>query len=359
MVLKVQLRSARRSIDKVDKEIARLINRRAELALEVGRTKRKEYKEGDGVVYVPSREKEVLKNVTSSKGILGEEALKNIYTEIISACRNLESPTKIAFLGPWATFTHQAAIKNFGSSGYFIPVTSPMEVLLEVESGRVDFGVVPVENSNEGSVNMTLDMLVETDLKICAEISLKIEQCFLVKDSKSRILRIYSHEHALAQCRNWRLRNYPEAKVIPVSSTAEAAKRVVKEDFAAAIAGEASAKIYDLYILHKGIQDSRENFTRFFVIGKTLTRVSGQDKTSLVFTVKDKVGTLYNILGIFSRNNVNLVKIESRPTKKKAWEYIFFVDLKGHIEDENIAKMLESLKRSCVFVKSLGSYQRA
>jgi len=308
---------------------------------------------------VPLREKEVLNNVMLSKSILGEEALRNIYTEIISACRNLESPTKIAFLGPWATFTHQAAMKNFGSSGYFIPAVSPREVLVEVESGRVDFGVVPVENSNEGSVNMTLDMLVDTELKICAEISLKIEQCFLVKDSKSKILRIYSHEHALAQCRNWTLRNYPGAEVIPVSSTAAAAKKVVKEDFAAAIAGEAAAKIYDLYVLHKGIQDSRENFTRFFVIGKILTKVSGKDKTSLVFTVKDKVGALYNILGIFNRNNVNLVKIESRPTKKKAWEYMFFVDLKGHIEDGNIVKTIESLKRSCVFVKSLGSYQKA
>jgi chorismate mutase/prephenate dehydratase len=359
MVSKMILKSIRKRIDKVDKEIAGLINRRAELALEVGKAKGKGYKEVEGAIYVPSREREVLKNVMLSKSILGEEALKNIYTEIISACRNLESPTKVAFLGPWATFTHQAAIKNFGTSGYFIPAASPREVLVEVESGRVDFGVVPVENSNEGSVNMTLDMLVETELKICAEISLKIEQCFLVKNSKSKILRIYSHEHALAQCGNWTLRNYPGAEVIPVSSTAAAAKKVAKEDFAAAIAGEAAAKIYDLYILHKGIQDSRENFTRFFVIGKILTKVSGKDKTSLVFTVKDKVGTLYNILRIFNRNNVNLVKIESRPTKKKAWEYIFFVDLKGHIEDENIAKTVESLKRSCVFVKSLGSYQKA
>jgi chorismate mutase/prephenate dehydratase len=359
MVSKVQLQGARKRIDKVDKEIARLINRRAELALEVGKAKGRGYKGGEGAIYVPSREKEVLKNVISSKSILGEEALRNIYTEIISACRNLESPTKIAFLGPWATFTHEAAMKNFGSSGYFIPVASPREVLMEVESGRVDFGVVPVENSNEGSVNMTLDMLVETELKICAEISLKIEQSFLVRDRNSKILRIYSHEHALAQCRNWTLRNYPEAEIIPVSSTAEAAKKVVKEDFAAAIAGEASAKIYDLYILHKGIQDSKENFTRFFVIGKILTKASGKDKTSLVFIVKDKVGALCNILGIFNKNGVNLAKIESRPTKKKAWEYIFFVDLKGHVEDENIAKTIESLKRSCVFVKSLGSYQKA
>ncbi|MCA6084876.1 prephenate dehydratase [Candidatus Endomicrobiellum agilis] len=352
-----KIQCARQSIDKVDREIVKLINKRAELALEVAREKSKNGGKGGGDIYVPSREKEVLKNVIASKKVLGEEALRNIYTEIISACRNLESPTKIAFLGPWATFTHQAAIKNFGSTGCFIPVGSPTEVMMEVESGRAEFGVVPVENSNEGSVNVTLDILVETELKICGEISLKIEQCFIGKDREAKIMRVYSHPHALAQCRNWINRNYPEAELIPVSSTAEAAKKVAKEDFAGAIAGEAAAKIYDLCILKKGIQDSRENFTRFFVLGKISTKPSGKDKTSLVFTVKDKVGALYNILGIFNKNNVNLAKIESRPTKKRAWEYMFFVDFKGHVEDANIAKTIESLERSCILVKSLGSYQ--
>jgi chorismate mutase/prephenate dehydratase len=354
-----KLSEARKSIDKVDKEIARLLDKRGKLSLDVAKAKNNRNFSVGNVVYVPSREKEVLKNITSSKSILGEESLKNIYTEIISACRNLETPTKVSFLGPWATFSHQAAIKNFGSSGYFIPAATSLEVLLEVESGRADFGVVPVENSNEGSVNVTLDMLVKTELKICTEISLKIEQCFLVKDSKAEVLRIYSHTHALAQCRSWITKHYPDAELIPVSSTAEAAKKVSKEDFSAAIASEVAAKIYNLYILQKGIQDSRENLTRFFYIGRISTEPSGNDKTSLVFIVKDKVGALYEALGIFDKNNVNLTKIESRPTKKKAWEYMFFVDFKGHVKDKNIDKAIKSLENKSVFVKSLGSYPRA
>ncbi|GHT39934.1 P-protein [Endomicrobiia bacterium] len=354
-----KLQRTRLSIDRVDREISELINKRARLALDAAKAKNKMSKNGDGVMYVPSRERDVLKNISSAKSVLGEESLRYIYTEIISACRNLESPSKVAFLGPWATFSHQAAIKNFGSSCCLVPASSPQEVLAEVESGRVGFGVVPVENSNEGTVNVTLDMLVETELKVCAEISLKIQQCFLVKDQKSKILRVYSHPHALGQCRNWITKNYPDIEVISVSSTAEAAKMVAKEDFAAAVASEVAAKIYDLYILQKGIQDSRENFTRFFVIGKILTEPSNNDKTSLVFIVKDKVGSLYDVLSIFSENGVNLTKIESRPTKKKAWEYMFFVDFNGHVENQNIMRTIENLKRKSIFVKILGSYPKA
>jgi chorismate mutase/prephenate dehydratase len=358
--MSLKLRETRMSIDKVDKEIAKLLDKRGKLALNIAKAKNnKDFSSGDIVYYVPSREKEVLKNATSSKSVLGEEALKNIYTEIISACRSLEAPMRVSFLGPWATFSHQAAIKNFGSCGYFLPAAAPLDVLSEVESGRSDFGVVPIENSNEGSVSITLDMLVETEIKICAEVSLKIEQCFLVKNPKAEILRIYSHTHALAQCRNWITQHYPDAELIPVSSTAEGAKKVAKEDFSAAIASEVAAKIYNLYILEKGIQDSKENFTRFFVIGKVSTEPSGKDKTSLVFIVKDKVGALYEALEIFNKNNVNLTKIESRPTKKKAWEYMFFVDFKGHIKDQNIVKAIKSLESKSVFVKSLGSYPRA
>jgi chorismate mutase/prephenate dehydratase len=350
----------RQSIDRLDREIVKLIDKRASLALDVAEIKNRAGNKGDDTVYyVPSREKEVIKNVTSANNILDGEAFKNIYTEIISACRNLEAPTKIAFLGPWATFTHQAAICNFGSTGYFIPVSNLSEVIAEVESNRADFGVVPIENSNEGSVSVTLDMLVETELKICAEVSLKIEQCFLVKDPKAKIVKVYSHPHALAQSRNWILRNYSDVELISVSSTAEAAKKVTEENFAAAVAPEVAAKVYDLYVLQKGIQESRENFTRFFVVGKVLAKLTGQDKTSLVFTIKDEVGALYSVLEIFNRSNVNLVKIESRPTKKKAWEYMFFVDFKGHIEEQNVVSMMKNLRRSCMFVKSLGSYPEA
>jgi chorismate mutase/prephenate dehydratase len=351
-----KLKQIRQKIDSVDKEIMKLIDKRAGLAVDVA--KAKGISKSD--IYVPSREADVLKNaVNAGKGILSEDAVKNIYTEIISACRNLESPMKVAFLGPWATFSHQAAIKIFGANSLFVPLATVEETLNEVETERADFAVVPVENSNEGSVNITLDMLVETELKICAEISLKIEQCFLAKDAKAKILRVYSHPHALAQCRKWIAKNYPTIELIPVSSTSEAAKKVANEDFSAAVASEVTAKIYGLNLLQKGIQDSRENWTRFFVVGRINTKPSGQDKTSIVFIVKDKVGALHNILGIFNRNNVNLTKIESRPTKKKAWEYMFFIDLQGHIENKNVVKAMEKLKRSCIFVKSLGSYRSA
>jgi len=354
IIVKSNLQQTRKQIDKVDKEIAVLINKRAKLALEVGKIKDVSGK----AIYVPSREKEVMKNVSSVKSILSQEAIEAIYTEIIGVCRDLESPVKVAFLGPWATFTHQAAIKKFGSAGFFVPCVLPQEVLAEVESGRANFGVIPVENSNEGSVNVTLDLLVDTELSICNEIGLKIEQCFLAKDPKATILRIYSHPHALAQCRSWLSKNYPDAELISVSSTAEAAKNASKESHAAAIASEAASKIYDLKILNKGIQDSKQNFTRFFVIGKIQTHPTGKDKTSLVFMVKDKVGILHHILGIFEKNKINLTKIESRPTKKKAWEYVFFVDLEGHIENTNVLKAFKELEQNCVFVKVLGSYPR-
>ncbi|MCL2390878.1 MAG: prephenate dehydratase [Endomicrobia bacterium] len=352
--MKSKLQQTRKQIDKVDREIAELINKRARLAIEVGKIKGT----SGNAVYVPSREKEVLKNVVSVKSALSHEAVESIYMEIIGACRDLESPVKVAFLGPWATFTHQAAIKKFGSTACFVPCALPQETLAEVESGRANFGVIPVENSNEGSVNVTLDLLIDTELSVCGEISLKIEQCFLAKDPKAKIMRVYSHTHALAQCRSWLNKNYPDAELISVSSTAEAAKNASKESHAAAIASEAASKIYDLRVLNKGIQDSKQNFTRFFVIGKIQTQPTGKDKTALVFMVKDKVGILYNILGIFDKNKINLTKIESRPTKKKAWEYVFFTDLEGHTEDKNVAKALKELKQECVFVKVLGSYPR-
>ncbi|MCL2334897.1 MAG: prephenate dehydratase [Endomicrobia bacterium] len=355
--MKKNLAQTRKNIDKVDREIVKLIGKRAALAVEAGKSKNFY----GAPVYVPSREREVLRNVISANKatVLKDDAVEAIYTEIISACRNAEQPLKIAFLGPWATFAHQAAMKSFGSSGYFLPCVTPLEVLNEIEHGRADFGVIPIENSNEGSVNMTLDMLVDTEVSVCGEISLKVEQCMLVKDPKAKILRIYSHPHGLAQCSVWISKHYPDAELIPLSSTSEAAKTASKEQYAAAIASEAASKIYDLYVLHKGVQDSRQNYTRFFVIGKIAAKPTGKDKTSLAFMIKDRVGALYDILKTFKSNKINLTKIESRPTKKKAWEYVFFVDLEGHIEEAKTAKAVNELKKHCMFVKVLGSYPRA
>ncbi|MDR0823251.1 MAG: prephenate dehydratase [Endomicrobium sp.] len=349
-----KLNGKRKAIDRIDKDIVKLINKRAQIALEVGKVK----KEKGAVVYSPSREKEVFRQILSLKNTVKEDDLMAIYSEIISACRNLETTTKIAFLGPWATFTHQAAIRKFGSSAIFVPCAVIADVFDEVEKARADFGVVPIENSNEGSVNVTLDLLVDSELSICGEISLKIEQCFLAKEPKNKILRVYSHPQALAQCRNWLSANYPDIEVIPVSSTAEAAKKVSKESFSVAIASEAAAKIYNLYPLAKGIQDGAQNFTRFLIIGKTKTNSSGQDKISLALMIKDKVGALYNLLGVFGKNGVNLTRIESRPSKKKLWEYIFFIDIEGHIEDKKIISTIEKVKKHCVFVKVLGAYPK-
>ncbi|MDR2426908.1 MAG: prephenate dehydratase [Endomicrobium sp.] len=360
--MKKNVQNVRKDIDRVDKEIVKLLNKRAKFALEVGKSKDKTR----AAIYVPSREKEVMRNVFSAsrqscsvKSILSEESLENIYSEIISACRNLEVPAKVAFLGPWATFTHQAAMKNFGSSSFFVPCSTPFEVLKEVENDRTDFGVVPIENSNEGSVNATLDMLVDTDILICGEISLKIEQCFLVIDPKIKPTKVYSHPHALAQCSAWLGKNYPDAQLVATASTAEAAKLASKEVYSAAIASHAASKIYKLYVLQKGIQDSKQNYTRFLIIGKINAKPTGRDKTSLVFMGKDRIGMLYHLLGIFNEYKINLTRIESRPTKKKVWEYVFFVDLEGHSLDAKIVHAIDKLRKNCIFVKILGSYPKA
>jgi len=350
-----KLNGKRKAIDKIDKEIVQLINKRAQFALEIGKEKEKK---GD-IAYSPSREKEVISRILSLKNVVKDEDLSAIYSEIIGACRNLETTTKVAFLGPWATFTHQAAMNKFGSASIFVPCPVIADVFDEVEKDRADFGVAPVENSNEGSVNVTLDLLVDSQLSICGEINMKIEQCFLTKEAKSKILRVYSHPQGLAQCRNWLAKNYPDIEIIDASSTAEAAKKAAKENYAAAIASQAAAKIYNLYPLSKGIQDGSQNFTRFFVIGKTKTKSSGQDKTSLALMIKDKIGALYALLGIFDKSGVNLTRIESRPSKKKVWEYIFFIDIEGHITDNKVINAVEKVKKHCVFVKVLGSYPRA
>jgi chorismate mutase/prephenate dehydratase len=352
----VNIKQERKKIDSLDKNIVKLLNERAKIAMAIGKEKAKTGED----VYSPSREKEVIKKTASAKNVLTTDDLKAIYTEIISACRNLQTTTKIAFLGPWATWAHQAALKKFGSSGLFIPCADVLGVMEEVINSRADFGIVPVENSNEGPVNITLDLLLDMNLNVCGEISIKVDQCLLVKEQKSQILRIYSHPQALAQCRKWISREYPDVELIPVSSTAEAAKKVVKESYSAAIASEASSKIYKLHILESGIQDGKQNYTRFFVLGNNKNKPTGDDKTSIIFRLKDdRYGALYEVLGIFDKNKINMTKIESRPSKKKAWEYIFFVDFLGHCQDKKIAQALKDMTDACSFLKVLGSYPRA
>ncbi len=354
----IEKKKLRKQIDKIDREILKLLNKRAALAIKIGKLKRKTGED----FYIPNREKEILlKLLNENKGPLPQESLQNIFTEIFHAGRVLQSKLKIAYLGPGATFTHLAAVKNFGKYCDFIPLKTIKDVFIEVEKGRADYGVVPIENSTEGVVNHTLDMFMESDLKICSELNLPIELCLLSKFSDiKKIKKIYSHPQATGQCRNWLEATLPDVEISETTSTASAAQLAKKSNIpSAAIASSIAGEIYGLKIIARGIEDSSENYTRFLIIGKQSSERSGQDKTSIMFSIKDRVGALHDMLVPFKKYNINLTKIESRPTKKKAWEYVFFLDFIGHIEDKKVKKALSELSNQCVYLKVLGSYPRA
>ena len=345
----------REEIDKVDRELLRLLNKRAQLAKEVGDVKKKE-----GLpFYVPGREAKILSRLEElNEGPLPPESIRAIFREIISACRALEEPTKVAFLGPKATFTHLAALKHFGTSSELVPKDSISEVFDEVEKEKVDYGVVPIENSIEGIVNYTVDMFLDTALKIGGEVFIPVNLHLMSKEASLKdIKKVYSHRHALAQSRRWLSENLPWAELIEVSSTAKAAEIASKEGGSAAVASEAAALLYDLNILAKNLQEITKNYTRFLIIGKRDSEFpSGRDKTSVMFSTKHKAGALFKALQPFAVYDVNLTKIESRPTKKEPWEYVFFVDLEGHRKEDRVAKALKELEENCSFFKVLGSY---
>jgi chorismate mutase/prephenate dehydratase len=351
------LKDLRDEIDALDDRIMEILNRRAALVIEVGRLKSAK----KGEFHVPSREREIYDRLTANnRGPFPNEGLRSVFREIISASLALEAPMKVAFFGPKATFTHLAAMQQFGLSAELVPQKSIPAVFEEVGKGRAQYGVVPVENSTEGMVSHTLDMFMESDLKINAEVLLEIHHYLLSRTGRLEdIKKVYSHPQPIAQCRDWLAENLPNIPVVDVASTAVAAQ-IVSEDYtAAAIASELAASMYDLKIVRERIEDQVNNFTRFLVIGKKLAESSGDDKTSLMFSVKDEVGILYRMLEPFAKRGINLSKIESRPLKKKAWEYIFFLDLMGHIADPVIAEAVQELKLCCQFVKVLGSYPRA
>ena len=353
--MKNKLLEYRNKIDDIDKKILNLLNDRANCAVEIGKIK-----QSSSAVYVPSRETEVINNlIKNNKGPLNKQDISDIYREIISVCRGMESKLKVSYLGPKATFSYQASLKLFGSKADFIPIRRLADVIEEVEKQRADYAVVPIENSNEGSVNTTLDELVGTNLKVVNEINMRISHCLLSKTKIENIKVVYSHHQALSQCSNWLHKNLPNAEIFPVNSTAQAAQLASKNSKAAAISSEVAAQIYNLNILVKSIEDSKDNWTRFFVLGHKTLNKTGNDKTSIIFTIKDKVNTLYNILSEFSKNNINLTKIESRPTKKKVWQYIFFIDFEGHISTKKVSDTIEKIKEHCVFLKVLGSYPKA
>ncbi len=356
---KEQLNKLRKKIDEIDETIVKLLNERAKLAKEVGHIK----KQYNLPIYVPSREQEIFERLQKLNQQYGEfptEFIKPVFREIIAACRSTEENLKVAYLGPRATFTHQASLHHFGQAVEHIPVQTIRDVFEELEKGKVDFGVVPVENTIEGVVNYTLDMLMDFDLKIIGEIILEISLHLMgINPNLNEIKRVYSHRHALAECRDWLHKNLPDAQLIEVESTAKAAE-IAKDDFeAVAIASEAAADIYGLHIIEKKIDKHINNLTRFLIIGKEIPKPTGNDKTSFIFSLKNEVGALYNTLEPLYKRGINLTKIESRPSKKGAWDYIFFTDIEGHIEEPKIRESLEELKEKSPYFKILGSYPKA
>lgn len=349
----MKLDKLRKSIDAIDEKIVGLLNERAEKTLQVGKCKNK----NKSAIYVPSREKEVLTKITkASKGPLNQEALQAIYREIMSASLALEKPITIAYLGPRASFSHLAALKKFGSMVEYFSCDNISDIFSEVEKDNADYGVVPIENSIEGAISHTLDMLVDSDLKICSQLMLNISLNLLSRHDKSNIEKIYSNPAVFGQCRIWLESNLPKTNLIEVSSTTKAAQIVSKEKNSACIASLLAADIYDLKIIAKEIEDSPHNITRFFVIGKFEAEPTRSDKTSIVFSIKDKIGALHDMLLPFKNNDINLTKIESRPSKKRVWEYFFFIDMVGHAKDKNVKKALDVLEEKTKFLKILGSY---
>ncbi len=352
-----QLQGLRKNIDGIDSQLLGLLNRRSEFVLEVGRIKEKEKSR----FLVLEREEAIYKNLASvNSGPFPSEGIRPVFREVISACRSLEKVLKIACLGPEATFSHIAALQQFGASVDCSQSRTVPDIFNEVERGRVDYGVVPIENSTEGVVNLTLDMFIESPLQICAEVMLEISQCLLSNAvTLEDINVVYSHPQALAQCYNWLTRNLPHAEIKETSSTAMAAKKAADEQGSAAIASEFASKTYGIPIVELKIEDNARNYTRFWVVGTKSPGRTGNDKTSLMFSIKDGVGALYAALEPFGKNGINLSKIESRPFRKKAWEYIFFIDIEGHTEDHNVSSAIEDVRASAQFIKVLGSYPRA
>lgn len=349
-----ELRKLRKRIDRIDEEILDALNRRSEVVLEVAKIKRGK----NARFYVPNREQEIIERLKKlNKGQFPNDALKPLFREIMSASLSLEEPLRVAFLGPQATFTHLAGLRHFGSSAFFVPFTSIRGVFESVDTGKEEFGIVPIENSNEGVVSYTLDMFMDYDLKINAEVMLEITHNLLSKSADMRkVKKVYSHPQAAAQCRGWLETNIPGIPVLEAASTSKAAELAASHPDSAAIASELAARMYDLSFVERHIEDSRRNVTRFLVIARESPPRTGRDKTSLMFSIKDRPGALYDILTPFKRAKINLTKIESRPSKRKAWEYIFFVDMEGHVEDRKVARAIEAVAGNCLFLKTLGSY---
>ncbi len=349
----MSLSEHRKAIDKLDEQIVRLLNERTRHALAIGEIKLAAGEE----IYAPHRERAVFERVCArNSGPMTNEQLRTIYREIMSSALALEKTMTIAYLGPEATFTHQAAIKRFGSSLKYIAQKTIADVFTEVSKHRADYGVVPVENSTEGVVTHTLDMFVDSELKIVSQIVLRVQQCLMSKTPRDRIKKLYVHPQSLAQCRGWIQNHLPRVEIVETSSNARSAELAAAEKGAAAIGGVLAAEKYHLQLLEEDIQDNAANATRFLVLGRQCSPPTGDDRTSLMLSVADKAGALHQAIAAFRRFKINLTKIESRPSKRKAWEYFFFIDCQGHAQDKKVAKAIALLGTHCNFVKILGSY---
>jgi chorismate mutase / prephenate dehydratase len=354
---KEELAGLRERIDAVDDEVLRLLSERAQFAHRIGEIKH-------GNIYRPEREAQVLRRIAETNpGPLPEGSVRTIFREIMSACLALEQPLKIAYFGPAGTFTESAAKKHFGSAPSFTPFITIDDVFRSVESGNADYGVVPVENSTEGAVGRTLDLLLTSPLMICGEVGLRIHQNLMSKSAVAeRLTKLYSHAQSLAQCHEWLNRNLPNVPRVPVASNAEAARMAALEPDACAIAGEAAAKLYELNIIAANIEDDPNNTTRFLVLAQHDSGPSGSDKTSFVCSAQNKPGAVHDLLTPLKTHGVSMSKFESRPARGfggSRWAYVFFIDVEGHRQDAVVARALEDLRGQVGFLKELGSYPRA
>ena len=347
----------REKIEALDGQILRLLNQRAEMVLKVSKVK----SESKMDYYDPQREEEILRRLNEkNSGPFPQQAISSVFREIISACRSLEVELSVVYLGPSATYTHLACIERFGSSIRALPKESIQEVFEAVEREKASYGVVPIENSTEGVVNRTLDMFIDSEVKICGEVLIRISHDLLSQSGKPEDIRkIYSHPQALGQCRQWLRKNFPQVQLTEAVSTAKAAQMAAGDPQAAAIASSFAARLYGLKVIESQIEDYLHNYTRFLVLSQKIREKTGRDKTSLLFSISDSPGSLYQVLKPFAEKSINLTKIESRPIKDRPWEYVFFLDFEGHATDPHVDEAMSELKKKVLFLKLLGSYPQS
>ena len=346
------LHDIRRKIDALDARLVKLISARAKIAQQVGTIK------NGARVYRPEREAQVLRRVSAlNKGPMPAAGLRRVYAEIMSACRALEDMMAVAYLGPQGTYSQEAAIRHFGGSIETRSCTTIDDVFKQVETGATGYGVVPIENSTEGAIGRTLDLLLTTPAKVCGEIMLPVRQCLMSKaKNPAHIKKVYSHTQSLAQCQHWLARHLPGAERIAVVSNAEAALLAARDTQSAAIASKTAAELYKLNLLARNIQDESRNTTRFLVLSREDAAPSGRDKTSLILSTRNVPGAIHDLLAPLAKNGVSMTRLESRPARTGVWEYVFYIDIEGHAHDTRVAQALGAIGRKASFVKNLGSY---